>query len=85
MEDLILKALENGEPEKLEVEQTPETESESGESESGELETSSEIPVLNDSIPIDSDSFIEEKENELPSELEFADVEEWQGENNATV
>ena len=41
--------------------------------------------MLNDSIPIDSDSFIEEKENELPSELEFADVEEWQGENNATV
>ncbi|MBS3088895.1 phosphoenolpyruvate synthase [Candidatus Pacearchaeota archaeon] len=76
MENLILQALENDEPERFETEQTPKIESEY---ETSEPEDNSDIPVLNDSIPIDSDSFIEETTNEI----ELADVEEWQGENSA--
>lgn len=81
MEDLILRALENGESEKAEtksIEQIPESESEY---ENAEPENNSDIPALNDSIPVDSDSFIEEKTNEI----EFADIEEWHGENNPVV
>jgi len=86
MEDLILRALENGEPESTEpvpepIDTEPELEPDT-ELEEPEMEKQ-EIPVLNDSIPIDSDSLIEE-EKDSADELDLTDelVEEWQGESN---